>query len=270
MDERNEERPKAPNGDEDERPDDVPQPLLSHLAELRSRLLRMLAAVALAFVGLVYFANDLYAHFSAPLRALLPEGASMIATEVASPLLTPLKLTIVCAALVSAPYLLYQTWAFVVPGLYRRERRFAVPLLLSSIALFYTGIAFAYFVVLPLAFGFFTAVAPEGVQVMTDINHYLNFALKALFAFGVAFEIPIATVLLIRTGLVSARALAAKRPYVIVGCFVTGMLLTPPDVISQTLLAVPVWLLFEVGVLLGRLSEGSRRRQPAALERRPE
>ncbi len=257
-----EERPGLPAvAAADERTQDVPQPLLAHLTELRSRLLRMLAVVLAAFLGLIYFANDLYAYISAPLRALLPEGATMIATEVASPFLTPVKLTIIAAALVSVPYLLYQTWAFVSPGLYRRERRFAVPLLLSSIVLFYAGVAFAYFVVLPLAFGFFTAVAPEGVQVMTDINHYLNFVLKLLFAFGIAFEIPIATVLLIRTGLVSARSLSAKRPYVVVGCFVIGMLLTPPDIISQTLLAVPVWLLFEIGILFGRWVEPSDARQ---------
>ena len=258
--------------EENARPGDVPQSLLGHLTELRSRLLRMLGAVALAFLGLVYFANDLYAYLSAPLRALLPEGASMIATEVASPLLAPIKLTAACAVLVSVPYLLYQIWAFVAPGLYRRERRFAVPLLLSSVMLFYAGVAFAYFVALPLAFRFFTATAPEGVLVMTDINHYLGFVLKLLFAFGVAFEIPVATVLLVRTGLVSARALAAKRPYVIVGCFVAGMLLTPPDVISQTLLAVPVWLLFEIGVLFGRLAEGSgqQREKTKAILQRPD
>lgn len=239
--------------------DDVPQPLVAHLTELRDRLLKALLAVLLAFIGLFPFANTLYAFVAEPLTALLPEGSSMIATEVASPFLTPFKLTLVLAIFLAIPVILYQIWAFVAPGMYRNEKRIAFPLLASSVVLFYAGAAFAYFVVFPLIFGFFTSVGPSGVAVMTDINRYLDFVLKLFFAFGVAFEIPIAAVILIWSGLTSAEALAKKRPYIIVGCFVFGMLLTPPDVISQSLLAIPMWMLFELGVFFGRSID--RRRQ---------
>lgn len=188
-----------------------------------------------------------------PLVASMPEGASMIATDVASPFLAPFKLTLVLSFFIAIPYVLYQIWAFVAPGLYKKEKKLIAPLLASSTLLFYAGMAFAYYVVFPLAFLFFNSVAPEGVLVSTDISSYLNFALKLFFAFGLAFEIPIAVILLCWTGVTSADALAKKRPYVIVGAFVLGMLLTPPDVISQTLLAVPMWILFEVGVFIGRL-----------------
>jgi sec-independent protein translocase protein TatC len=234
--------------------EDEPLPLIAHLTELRRRLLNAVAAVLVIFLCLIGFANPIYQFFSEPLRSALPEGATMIATDVASPFLTPFKLVLVLSILIAIPLILHQAWSFVSPGTYRRERRFAVPLLASSILLFYLGIAFAYFVVFPLVFAFFTATSPEGVTVMTDINQYLNFILKLFFAFGVAFEIPVATVLMVRTGLTTPERLRAKRAYVVVGCFILGMLLTPPDLISQTLLALPMWLLFETGILLsGRI-----------------
>ncbi|MEO0435892.1 MAG: twin-arginine translocase subunit TatC [Pseudomonadota bacterium] len=229
-------------------------PLVAHLTELRDRLLRALLAVLVIFIGLFPFANEIYTFVSAPLRDLLPENASMIATEVASPFLTPFKLTIFTALFVAMPYVLYQVWSFVAPGMYRHEKKFAIPLLASSVALFYLGAAFAYFVVFPLIFAFFTSVGPEDIAIMTDINRYLDFVLKLFFAFGVAFEIPIAALLAIWAGLTTPENLAAKRPYIIVGCFVFGMLLTPPDVISQSLLAIPMWLLFEAGVIAGKLT----------------
>ena len=229
------------------------QPLITHLLELRDRLLRSLIAVLLIFVALFAFANDLYQYVSAPLRAFMPEGVNMIATEVASPFFTPFKLTLVVSVFAAMPYLLYQLWAFVAPGLYREEKRIALPLFFSSVALFYAGMAFAYTVVFPLVFMFFTSTAPEGVSIMTDIRSYLDFVLKLFFAFGLAFEIPIAVVILSWVGAVDPDQLGKKRPYVFVGCFIVGMLLTPPDIISQTLLALPMWLLFEVGVIFARL-----------------
>ena len=232
---------------------DSGQPLVEHLIELRNRILHALIAVVLTFLPLFYFANDIYLYVSEPLRTYLPEGTSMIATEVASPFLTPFKLSLVLAIFIAMPYILHQLWGFISPGLYSREKRVAWPLLVSSIVLFYTGIAFAFYVVFPLVFGFFTSTAPEGVTVMTDINRYLDFVLKLFFAFGLAFEIPIATVLLIWTGATTAAAMSSKRPYVILGCFVVGMLLTPPDVISQILLALPMWVLFEAGIIFARI-----------------
>ena len=232
---------------------DTPLPLVAHLTELRDRLLRAILAVLLVFIALFPFANDIYAFVSKPLRDLLPEGTSMIATEVASPFLTPFKLTLFAAIFIAVPYVLYQAWAFIAPGMYRNEKRFAFPVLASSVVLFYLGAAFAYFVVFPLIFAFFTSVAPEGIAIMTDINRYLDFVLKLFFAFGVAFEIPIAALISIWAGITTPDQLARKRPYIIVGCFVFGMLLTPPDVISQSLLAIPMWLLFEAGVFAGRL-----------------
>jgi sec-independent protein translocase protein TatC len=237
---------------------DQPLPLVAHLTELRDKLLRALLAVLVIFICLFPFANDIYTFVSEPLRALLPPGASMIATEVASPFLTPFKLTLVAALFLAMPYVLYQAWSFIAPGMYRHEKRLAVPLLASSVLLFYAGTAFAYFLVFPLIFGFFTSIGPEDIAIMTDINSYLNFVLKLFFAFGLAFEIPIATVLLIWSGITTADALAKKRPYIIVGCFVVGMLLTPPDVFSQTLLAVPMWMLFETGLLFGRWIKRSK------------
>jgi len=199
-------------------------------------------------VMLVPFSNTLFSMLSGPLLAHMPEDGSMIAIEVASPFLIPFKLTLFLAVFIAIPYVLYQLWSFVAPGLYRHERRLVVPLLVSSTLLFYAGAAFAYFVVFPLVFAFFTAAAPEGVSVMTDISRYLDFVLTLFFAFGAAFEVPVVTVLVVMTGMTTQKALREKRPYVIVGAFILGMLLTPPDVISQTLLAVPVWLLFELGL----------------------
>lgn len=234
---------------------DQPLPLVQHLIELRDRLLRMILAVLLIFCGLFYFANDIYTFVAAPLQKFLPPNASMIATDVTSPFFTPFKLTLFTAVVVAIPYLLYQLWGFIAPALYKHEKRFAFPLLCSSVALFYGGMAFAYFIVFPLVFGFFTSVGPEGVTVMTDISLYLNFVLKLFFAFGLAFQIPVATVLMIAMGLTTTSSLTSKRPYIVVGCFVIGMLLTPPDIISQSLLAIPMWLLFETGVLVGKLVE---------------
>ncbi|PDH36305.1 MAG: twin-arginine translocase subunit TatC [Halieaceae bacterium MED-G27] len=228
-------------------------PLVAHLIELRDRFRNILIAVFVAFLCLFPFANELYTYVSEPLRQLLPEGSSMIATEVASPFLTPFKLSLVLAVFLAMPVILGQIWGFIAPGLYKSEKRVAFPLLASSVLLFYTGMAFAYYVVFPLIFGFFTTVGPGDVSVMTDINRYLDFVLKLFFAFGIAFEIPIAAVILILTGVTTAEQLAKNRSYVIVGCFVFGMLLTPPDVISQTLLALPMWLLFEIGLLMGRV-----------------
>jgi sec-independent protein translocase protein TatC len=228
-------------------------PLVAHLRELRDRFRNALIAVFVAFLGLFPFANQLYTYVSEPLRSLLPEGSSMIATEVTSPFLTPFKLSLVLAVFVAMPVILAQLWGFIAPGLYKSERRIAIPLLTSSVVLFYAGVAFAYYVVFPLLFGFFTTVGPVDISVMTDINRYLDFVLKLFFAFGLAFEVPVAAVILILTGVVTADQLANNRSYVIVGCFVMGMLLTPPDVISQTLLALPMWLLFEIGLVMGRI-----------------
>lgn len=227
-------------------------PLVAHLVELRNRLLKSVLVILVLFVGLYYFANDLYLMVSEPLRLLLPEGASLIATEVASPFLAPLKLTFAISVLLSVPYTLFQAWSFIAPALYKNEKQIAIPLLISSILLFYLGVLFAYFVVLPLIFGFFTSVGPSEVAVMTDINQYLNFVLKLFFAFGVTFEIPVATYLLIKAGVTTVAKLSKKRPYIFLGCFVVGMLITPPDIFSQTLLAIPMWMLFELGLLAGR------------------
>ena len=232
---------------------DDPMPLVAHLRELRDRFRNALIAVFVAFLGLFPFANQLYTYVSEPLRSLLPEGSSMIATAVTSPFLTPFKLSLVPAVFVAMPVILAQLWGFIAPGLYKSERRIAIPLLTSSVVLFYAGVAFAYYVVFPLLFGFFTTVGPVDISVMTDINRYLDFVLKLFFAFGLAFEVPVAAVILILTGVVTADQLANNRSYVIVGCFVMGMLLTPPDVISQTLLALPMWLLFEIGLVMGRI-----------------
>jgi sec-independent protein translocase protein TatC len=228
--------------------DDTEQPLIYHLIELRDRLLRVVLVVGVVFLVLFPFSNKLFSWLSGPLMAHMPEGSSMIAIEVASPFLIPFKLTLFLALFLSIPYVLYQLWSFVAPGLYKHERRLVYPLLVSSTVLFYAGAAFAYFVVFPLVFAFFTGTAPDGVSVMTDISRYLDFVLTLFFAFGMAFEVPVFTVLLVWTGMATQEGLREKRPYIIVGAFVIGMLLTPPDIISQTLLAVPVWLLFELGV----------------------
>ncbi|SIS39636.1 sec-independent protein translocase protein TatC [Neptunomonas antarctica] len=226
------------------------QTLVSHLVELRQRMMRILIIILVVFLCLFYFANDLYEYLSAPLTALLPAGTSMIATDVTSPFFAPFKLTLVLAIFLGIPFILHQIWGFIAPGLYNHEKRLATPILVSSVFLFYAGIAFAYYVVFPLIFGFFTSVGPESVAVMTDISSYLDFVLKLFFAFGIVFEIPIATLLLIWSGATTAKDLRSKRGYVVVCCFVVGMLLTPPDIISQSLLAIPMWLLFELGIVL--------------------
>ena len=238
------------------------QPLIAHLIELRDRLIRILVVILIFFLGFIAFANDLYAYLAEPLQSLLPEGASMIATQVASPFLAPFKLALYLSVYCGAPMILYQLWGFIAPGLYANEKKIAGPLLISSIFLFYAGMAFAYFVVFPLVFGFFTTVGPTGVTVMTDIDAYLSFVLKLFLAFGLAFEIPVATILLIKAGIASPESLKEKRPYVFIGCFVVGMLVTPPDMISQTLLAVPMWLLFEAG-LIGARFLGSKKTEDA-------
>lgn len=243
-------------------------PLVAHLTELRTRLLRCVIAIFIVFACLFYFAQDIYTFVSAPLRAYLPEGATMIATGVASPFLTPFKLTAWCSLFLAVPIILYQVWGFIAPGLYKHEKRIALPLLVSSIFLFYGGMAFAYFLVFPLIFHFFASVTPEGVAMMTDINEYLDFVLTLFFAFGVAFEIPVATFLVLWVGIVDIETLKKSRPYVIVGCFVVGMILTPPDIFSQTLLAVPMWMLFEVGLLFGGLVR--MRGEPEADDEQPD
>ncbi|MBA1203681.1 twin-arginine translocase subunit TatC [Pseudomonas capeferrum] len=224
-------------------------PLTDHLRDLRRRLVRCLLAIGLVFAGLFPFAQQLYHLVSEPLRRYLPEGASMIATSVTSPFLAPFKLTMMCALFMAMPVLLHQAWGFIAPGMYRQERRIALPLLLSSIVLFYAGMAFAFFLVFPMMFGFFASVTPDGVAMMTDISLYLDFIMALFLAFGLAFEIPVATFIIVWAGLTDVATLRRSRPYVVVGCFVVGMILTPPDVFSQTLLAVPMWLLFEVGLV---------------------
>lgn len=238
-----------PDGSEDQ--DLAEGTLLSHLIELRSRLVKIMAAVLGLFVVLLPFAQRIFELVAQPLVAVLP-GQQMIATDVASPLLTPFKLTFFVALFIAMPVVLYQVWAFVAPGLYIKEKRFAFPLLASSILLFYAGIAFAYLVVFPLVFAFFTAVTPPNVEMMTDIASYLDFIIKIIMAFGIAFEVPVATVLIVWTGLTTREKLGKARPYVFLICFVVGMFLTPPDIISQTLLAVPVYILYELGLLMSR------------------
>ncbi|MFT6257642.1 twin-arginine translocase subunit TatC [Shewanella sp. Arc9-LZ] len=228
------------------------QPLISHLLELRNKLLKAIGSVLLVFITIVYWANDIYHYIALPLMRSLPETGSMIATDVAAPFFAPFKLTLVLAFFIAIPYVLYQVWSFVAPGLYKHEKRLVVPLLASSTLLFYLGIAFAYYIVFPVVFGFFTSVVPEGVQVATDISSYLSFILKLFFAFGLAFEIPVAVVLLCWAGVTTPDELRQKRPYIVVGAFVVGMVLTPPDIISQTMLAVPMLLLFEGGLIAAR------------------
>ena len=237
------------------------QPLISHLIELRKRLLNSIIAVLVIFLALVYFANDIYQIVSAPLISQMPVGSTMIATDVASPFLAPIKLTIYVSVFLSAPVILYQIWAFIAPALYKHERKLVMPLLFSSTMLFYIGIAFAYFVVFPLAFGFLTKTAPIGVVMSTDITKYLDFVMALFMAFGVAFEVPVAIILLCWMGVTTPEALKKKRPYILVGAFVVGMLLTPPDVFSQTLLAIPMYCLFEVGVFFSRFYVGKGRRR---------
>lgn len=235
------------------------QPLIAHLLELRTRILRVLVGIAVAFAPLAYFAQEIYSFLAQPLLSLLPAGTSMIATEVASPFFAPVKLAAILAATVSMPWTLYQVWAFVAPGLYKSEQRLVLPLLASSTLLFYVGMAFAYFLVLPTVFHFLVGIAPEGVAVMTDIAKYLDFVLAIFLAFGLAFETPVAIVLLVRTGFATPQQLRDKREYVLVGAFVVAAVLTPPDVVSQLLLAIPSYLLYELGILAAQwLTPGAR------------
>lgn len=225
-------------------------PFIEHLVEIRQRLIRAVIAILICFSGLAYFANDLYTLVSAPLVAVLPEGASMIATDVAAPFFAPFKLAFMFSIVMAFPYLLHQIWGFIAPGLYSHEKKLAAPILASSVLLFYGGIAFAYFVLFPLAFSFFTSIAPEGITIATDISSYLSFIVKIFIAFGLAFEVPIVVFVMCWAGISTVKSLREKRPYVIVGAFVVGMLLTPPDVISQVLLAIPIWFLYEFGIVM--------------------
>ena len=245
--------------DEDEAVDRAEMTLVEHLTELRNRLLRVVIAIGVVFVACVPFADQLYTLLALPLLERLPEGSTMIATEVASPFLTPFKLAFVAAVALTIPVALHQAWSFIAPGLYLKERRLALPLLVSSVMLFFFGMAFAYYLVFPLMFTFFIGSAPDGVIVATDIGRYLDFCIKLFFAFGVAFEVPVATFLIVSAGLTTVEDLRKKRAYVILSAFVLGMLLTPPDMISQTLLALPMWVLFELGLVMCRLYIKSER-----------
>ncbi len=227
--------------------------LMSHLVELRDRVVRMVIAILVIFAGLFYWANDIYVYLAEPLTRHLPEGANMIAIDVASPFLTPFKLVLMLSVFLAMPVILHQCWSFVAPGLYANEKRIAGPLLVSSILLFYAGVSFAYFIVFPLVFAFFTSIGPEMVNISTDIGRYLDFVLALFFGFGLAFEVPIATIILIAIGFTTPKKLGEKRPFVIVGAFIIGMLLTPPDIISQVLLALPIWVLFEGGLIASRI-----------------
>jgi len=227
--------------------------LIDHLIELRDRILKSLVAVVILFLALFYFANDIYNYVADPMIQALPEGTNMIAIDPTSPFFAPFKLTFYVAMLLAAPYILYQLWSFIAPGLYKNEKAVAIPLFISSVVLFYSGIAFARYILFGVVFGFFISVAPEGIQVAPDINSFLSFALTIFFAFGVAFEIPVAVFLCIWAGLTEPDSLTEKRPYVVVGCFVIAMLLTPPDPFTQSMLALPMWALFEVGIVAGRM-----------------
>jgi len=229
------------------------QTLMDHLIELRDRLLHMVLAILIVFLALFAFSEDIFSLAADPLLKLMPEGTSMIATGVTSPFLVPFKLVMLLSVLLTIPYILHQIWSFIAPGLYSHEKTMAAPLLISSVILFYCGIAFAYFVIFPILFSFFIGIAPDGVAVMTDIGQYLDFIIAIFLAFGIAFEVPVATFLIVAAGLTTPDKLASKRPYIIIGAFVIGMLLTPPDVISQSLLAVPIWLLFELGLMMSRI-----------------
>ena len=235
------------------------QNFISHLSELRSKLLKSASFILIAFLGLVYFSNTIYEFVAEPLNAFLPENSSMIATEVASPFLSPLRLTFYVSLLISIPYLLGQIWSFIAPGLYKNEKILTSIILSSSIFLFYSGALFAYFVVFPIVFSFFSSTAPEGVMVMTDIGKYLDFVLTMIFAFAFCFEIPVLIYLLIWSGITTVESIARKRPYIVILCFVVAMLLTPPDVLSQMLLAIPCWLLFEVGLLMTKITQKNKK-----------
>lgn len=241
--------------------------LISHLLELRTRLMKAAIAVALVAIPCLWFANDLFTLVATPLIQSLPKGATMISTSVVAPFMTPFKLALYVALFGAMPYVLFQIWAFVAPGLYRHERRFAMPLLVSSVVLFYAGVAFAYFVVFPLAFKFFATTTPAGVQMMTDMTEYLDFVLVLFLAFGVAFETPVAIVLLVWTGLVKPQTLSENRGYVILGIFIIAAILTPPDALSQVAMALPMWLLYEIGLVMAKILAKSKLERRAREER---
>ena len=225
---------------------------IEHLTELRTRLIRCLIAIALLFVPMSFFAQEIYTFVATPLIEALPTGQQMIATQVTSTFFVPFKLTFFCALALAAPVILHQVWSFIAPGLYSHEKKIVTPILVSSVFLFYLGICFAFYLVFPVLLNFFAAMAPEGVQFMPDIQEYLSVALKLFFAFGLAFEIPVAIILLLQAGVVTVEGLSNARPYIVIGCFIFGMLLTPPDIFSQTLLAIPMWALFEAGLIIGK------------------
>lgn len=240
--------------------------LISHLVELRDRLLRAVVAIGIIFIPCAIYSNQLFTLVATPLIEKMPKGTSMIATSLVSPFIAPLKLSLFVALFIAMPYVLFQAWAFVAPGLYKHEKRFAVPLVVSSIVLFYCGVAFAYFVVFPVMFSFFTTTAPTGVQMMTDMANYLDFVLLLFFAFGIAFEIPVATVLLAATGMVRIETMTQNRGYVVLGIFVIAAFLTPPDALSQTFMAVPMYLLYEIGIIGSRMLLKKRTAEPAGSE----
>jgi len=233
--------------------------LISHLLELRDRLIRAMIAVAVAFLPCMFYSNQIFTFVATPLKEKLPKGTQLIATTVMSPFTTPFKLSLFVAVFLAMPFIIYQLWAFVAPGLYRHEKRFAVPLLISSIVLFYVGVVFAYFFVFPVMFQFFAATTPHGVAMMTDISAYLDFVLKMFLAFGAAFEVPIAVVLLVLTGVVRLEKLKENRGYVLIGIFIVAALLTPPDAVSQCIMAIPMYLLYEGGLLMARILSKMRR-----------
>ncbi|HUW51435.1 MAG TPA: twin-arginine translocase subunit TatC [Sulfuricella sp.] len=232
---------------------EIAESFVAHLIELRNRLIRALIAVGLVFVCLFPFAGDLYAVLAHPLLAVLPKGGQMIATDVTTPFFVPMKVAMMAAFTIALPYVLYQIWAFVAPGMYAHEKRLVAPLIVASTILFLCGMAFAYFLVFPIVFGFVTSVAPHGVAVMTDINKYLDFVLTLFVAFGITFEVPVAVVVLVRMGFISVEKLREIRPYMVVGAFVIGAIFTPPDMVSQIMLAVPLWLLYELGILVAAM-----------------
>jgi sec-independent protein translocase protein TatC len=244
--------------------------LISHLLELRTRLLRALVVVIIVSIPCMIYANDLFSFIAKPLMKVMPKGATMISTSVIAPLITPFKLAFYIALVFAMPYVLYQVWAFIAPGLYRHEKRFAMPLLISSVVLFYAGVAFAYFIVFPLMFAFFTATAPPGVQMMTDMTQYLDFVLVLFLAFGLAFEIPVAIVLLVWTGLVKLETLRRNRGYVLIAVFIQAAVIVPPDVISQTAMALPMYALYEVGIVMAKILAKSKLEERAREERERE
>ena len=252
--------------DNPEGPSVVSSKLITHLLELRRRLLNSVATLLVIFFCLFPFQNRVFEWVALPMLKKLPEGSSMIATGVASPFMTPMKLTLVAALFLTVPVFLYHLWRFISPALYKSERRMFLPLLVSSVLLFYAGVAFAYFVLFPVAFAFLATAAPAGVKVMTDINAYLDFVLTIFFAFGIAFEVPVAIVLLVWAGFATPGRLRKIRPYALVGAFFVGMLLAPPDVVSMTLLAVPIYLLYELGMIMARLLVPGSREVDAQLE----